>query len=390
MFVRSFVNIKNVRILKFYVRFSPKKNGRFHLIHHLSSPEGQSVNDGISREDFSLHYITIDHAIDAIMQYGRSAYLFKLDIRSAFRIVPVRQEDWPLLGIHWQNQYYFDTVLPFGLRSSPAIFNSIADCLEWIARYEFSITDLLHYLDDFLCISPSELVANQRASILLRCFNYVQVPLAPDKVEGPAQVLSFLGIELDCGRLEARLPDTKLQDLHTLLDQYVNRGDMTQRELDSLLGKLSFAAWVIIPGRTFMRRLWDICHRYSQPHYKIKLSVEALEDLKWWQRLLSQWNGKSFFHMPIWTPSPDIQLFTDASGSIGWGACYGHRWIQGQWLPEQADYSIEWKEMFAIAAACSSWGLEWRKLRILVYCANEAVVACLSNGCSRSPPQSWI
>ncbi|XP_065182584.1 uncharacterized protein LOC135813415 [Sycon ciliatum] len=215
---------------------------------------------------------------------------------------------------------------------------------------------------------------------------FERVPLAPDKVEGPAQVLSFLGIELDCGRLEARLPDTKLQDLRTLLDQYVNRGDMTQRELDSLLGKLSFAARVIIPGRTFMRRLWDICHRYSQPHYKIKLSVEALEDLKWWQRLLSQWNGKSFFHMPNWTPSPDIQLFTDASGSIGWGACYGHRWIQGQWLPEQADYSIEWKEMFAIAAACSSWGLEWRKLRIIVYCDNEAVVACLSNGCSRSPP----
>ena len=48
------------------------------IIHHLSSPEGQSVNDGISREDFSLHYITIDHAIDAIMQYGRSAYLFNL------------------------------------------------------------------------------------------------------------------------------------------------------------------------------------------------------------------------------------------------------------------------------------------------------------------------
>ena len=71
----------------------PKKSGRLRLIHHLSSPEGDSVNDGISREDYSVQYVSIDRAIDAIMRYGTSAQLFKLDVRSAFRIIPVRSED---------------------------------------------------------------------------------------------------------------------------------------------------------------------------------------------------------------------------------------------------------------------------------------------------------
>ena len=195
------------------VDYVPKKSGHLRLIHHLSSPEGDSVNDGISREDYSVQYISIGRAIDAIMRYGTSAQIFKLDVRSAFRIIPVRSEDWPLLGISWQGQYYFDTVLPFGLRSSPAIFNSVAECIEWIIINEFSIPDLLHYLDDFLCISATALLANQHAVILLRAFNYLGISLAAEKVEGPLPVLRFLGIELDCQQLEASLLEPKLHEL---------------------------------------------------------------------------------------------------------------------------------------------------------------------------------
>ena len=41
----------------------PKKNGKWRVIFHLSTPEGHSVNDFISREEFTLHYSTIDGAV---------------------------------------------------------------------------------------------------------------------------------------------------------------------------------------------------------------------------------------------------------------------------------------------------------------------------------------
>ena len=194
----------------------PKKSGRLRLIHHFSGPEGDTVNDGISREDYSVQYVSIDRAIDAIMRYRTSAQLFKLDVQSAFRIIPVWSEDWPLLGISWQGQYHFDTVLPFGLRSSPAIFISVTECIEWIIFNEFSIPDLLHYLDDFLCISATALMANQHAVILLRAFNYLGIPLAAEKVEGPLPVLCFLGIELDCQQLEAETPGATVPSYQVL------------------------------------------------------------------------------------------------------------------------------------------------------------------------------
>ena len=83
----------------------PKKNRKLRVIHDLSSPDGESVNDGIPREDFSPEYATVDMAIshnNIIMAVGPGAYLTKVDVRNAFRLCPVRPADWFLLGIYWE------------------------------------------------------------------------------------------------------------------------------------------------------------------------------------------------------------------------------------------------------------------------------------------------
>ena len=79
-----------------------RKPDKLRLIHHLSAPEGLSVNDGITTEDFSLQYVKVDDAIARIMQLGRGTLLAKFDIRRAFRLCPVRPEglapSWYVLG----------------------------------------------------------------------------------------------------------------------------------------------------------------------------------------------------------------------------------------------------------------------------------------------------
>ena len=63
--------------------------GKWHLIVDFSAPEGHSVNDGIRREWCSLTYVSVDDAVAAVRQLGRGSLLAKVDIRSAYRIVPV-------------------------------------------------------------------------------------------------------------------------------------------------------------------------------------------------------------------------------------------------------------------------------------------------------------
>jgi len=87
-----------------------------------------------------------------------------------------------------------------------------------------------------------------------------------------------------------------------------------------------------------------------------------------------------------WTPAPDIELFTDASGSIGWGAYYSGQWIQGRWSACQQEMTIEWKlELYAILVAGSTWGERWQTMRIMLRCDNEAIVACIKSGTSKAP-----
>ena len=95
----------------------PKKQpGQFRTIFHFSYPKtGCSINSSISKEDYSLQYTTIDNAIHAIQALGKGT-----DIQPAFRLFPVHAEDWELLGIKWEDKYYYDKV-PFGLRSAPSI-----------------------------------------------------------------------------------------------------------------------------------------------------------------------------------------------------------------------------------------------------------------------------
>ncbi len=99
----------------------------------------------------------------------------KTDICSAFRNVPVHPTDWELLGMHWKGLYFFDKVLPFGLRSAPFIFNQLSDALEWIAKTNY---DIKHILDDFFLIEPP-LRSNCMTSLckLLTLMTNLNVPI---------------------------------------------------------------------------------------------------------------------------------------------------------------------------------------------------------------------
>ena len=135
----------------------PKKSpGEFRLIHHLSYTAGSSVNESIPKELASVRYATIDDAIRLIKSLGKGCFLAKTDIKSAFRIIPVSPNDFPLLGMEWQGKFYFDKCLPMGFSSSCNIFETFSTALEWIAMNKLNASAVIHILDDFLFIAPSK------------------------------------------------------------------------------------------------------------------------------------------------------------------------------------------------------------------------------------------
>ena len=108
--------------------------GKWQMIVNLSFPEGSSVNDGIKADICSLHYAKVEEATEELVKQGRNSWMAKVDVKSAYRIVPVHLQDWWLLGMQWNGALFVDTILPFGLRWAPKIFTALADAAEWIIK----------------------------------------------------------------------------------------------------------------------------------------------------------------------------------------------------------------------------------------------------------------
>ena len=71
----------------------PKKDGTWRIVMDLSSLHGSSINDHISKDEYTLHYATFDRALALVARHGTNALMAKLDIKHAFRLCPGRRED---------------------------------------------------------------------------------------------------------------------------------------------------------------------------------------------------------------------------------------------------------------------------------------------------------
>ena len=118
-----------VHVSQFGVIPKNHQPNKWRLIVDLSHPVGHSINDGIPKTLCSLSYITVDQAIEHIQKMGHGTLLAKIGIKHAFRLLPVHPADRHLLAMHWKNQIFIGTCLPFGLRSAPKFFNTLADLL---------------------------------------------------------------------------------------------------------------------------------------------------------------------------------------------------------------------------------------------------------------------
>lgn len=366
----------------------PKKGqpGKWRLIVDLSSPRGFSINDGINPTEFSLQYVQVDHIVQMVCQLGVGALMAKFDVEAAFRNIPIHLDDRHLLGMKWRNQYFVDLALPFGLRSAPFIFDSVASAVEWILLHNYGVTNLVHYLDDFIMAGPpQENICSQHLEKSIKLCTRLGLPLHPTKCFGPSTTMIVLGIELNSLDQTACLPEKKLADLKILINSWVSKRWCLLKQLQSLIGHLHHASKVVWPGRTFIRRMLNLLSCFRHPDHPIRINTEFQKDLEWWHEFLDSWNGVSFWLYPGVPSVSNVIVSSDASGAIGCAAFYNQQWFNKMWSPSQLSHSIAFKELFPIVVAAYVWGPQWSRQHVLFKCDNEAVVFIMNKRTSKIP-----
>ena len=322
---------------------------KIRLIHDCSRPQFSNVNSYATTQHFS--YVTVEKAVSQIKP---NSYLAKIDLKSAYRHVPIHPSNYRATGLAWQFQgdqhvtYLYDNKLPFG------------ECE--LAYYE-----------------------------LIKLLTELGFNINWEKAVAPTQRLTFLGIEIDTVLRQLCLPDSKLCELRQLLSDTLLKRSITKRELQSLVGKLNFAARVVFGGRTFLRRIIDVTNTLSRPHHHVRINTSLRADLLWWARFLSVFNGKAFFVAS--TPTALEEFSTDAC-PIGGGGFFQGDWFYTNWAtdhPDLTDAHINLKETFTVFLALHRWKWYLRDKWIVVHTDNHTTISALNKGTSRNPQvMQWL
>jgi hypothetical protein len=353
----------------------PKKTpGEFRMIHHLSYPSGESINDYIDPAVCTVQYTSFDEAVNLVQELGRNCKLFKSDIKSAYRIIPIQPSDFELLGFRFNDKYYFDKALPFGASISCITFERFARFLEFSVKLKMKSGKLIHYLDDFLG-------GNKTTDLCIRDLNHFKdvfaelgVPIAHGKTEGPTEVLIFLGLELNTDQMTVRIPISKINEVVLKIKEILINKKTTLCKMQSLIGSLNFCCRAIIIGRPFIRRLINSICGLTKKYHRIRINKAIRLDLEMWLFFLNNFNGISVFHDRFWVTNEDVNLYSDSAGGQdrGFGLYFKGHWCHAQWPQvwhkRGITSDITALELFPILVALYIWGpdLVNKKLDLIV------------------------
>ena len=196
--------------------------------------------------------------------------------------------------------------LPFGLKSSPGIWERYASLAEWILKRR-GIKHVIHYVDDFLVGGePKSRECANAVALIRKIFAELNIPINTDKLalEGtPSTTVKVLGILIDTVLMQARLDPERLAAIKAALAEWSAEQTCSRQELQSLIGTLAFAAKVVPAGRTFLRRLLaTLCAAHKHRSASVALGPAFHSDLAWWRRFISEWNGIALLYDSQWSP----------------------------------------------------------------------------------------
>lgn len=365
----------------------PKKElNKYRIIHDLSFPPGESVNDSIPAAYKPVSYEGIRRIVELVAQLGKGTLVAKADIQEAYRILPVHPSQYYLLGFSWNKEFYYDKRLPMGASTSCSTFEQVSCALQWILQNLYNVPTVSHIMDDFIFLGPS---SSDNCATYLRIFetltSALNIPLNRKKTVPPTTCVTVHGYEVDTIAMQIRLPPDKLETAKVELSKLLVCKKATLHDIQSIVGFLNFTCAVIPMGRPFLRRLINLTCGVRLPFFKIRVTRSVRADLRMWLKFLQHHNGIPIQLSGKWLSSSTLQLTTDAAQSKGFAAVLGSKWSSGSWSAVEQKLHISVLEFYPIVLAVMLWGGDLKDKNILCLCDNIAVVDVINKQSCKDP-----
>ena len=382
------------------------------IVHNLTFPYGgRGVNGHVSY--VAYEWATIDDLLAGVTPH---CWMGRIDVEAYYRLFPVSPLDWHLLAQRFDfgdgagAVELWDAYMPFGLTNACEIGHRVMMALvRELGRQGHH--GAVGIMDDVGIADPTFKGCAATHSAMLALMRELNIPpnRKPSKTHGPAQLMSFLGVEVDSVAMEARLGADKLaktltgvRRMHALA---VDGALVTSEQLESLVGLLTWVSRLVYGGRTFMARLLGALSNrqplgLAGPRGRgstappVRLDDGCLADLSWWLEFLPRFNGKCrILDWSGWTTrlfSTDADLDTGIGVFVD-GGYVGLTFAQAaaacpQFAPMRpgAADPIHTKELYAVLVGLTLFADSFANCAVTLRSDNTVAVAAVKKGASGS------
>lgn len=190
------------------------------VILDLSFPKGNAVNDFISKDEYlgekmEIIFPKVDDFIQLIKSKGRNCMLYKIDLRRAFRQIPICPSSYNLVAFVWKKHIFFDTVLSMGSRSASFCCQALTNAIVFM-MFKIGIS-VLNYLDD-LASAEKEHLAQFGYITLKEILKKAGIEESFDKASPPSTVMSFIGVLFNTEKMTIEVTPERLAKICLLIN----------------------------------------------------------------------------------------------------------------------------------------------------------------------------
>ena len=359
----------------FYSRifFCPKKDGSVRPIIDLSD-----LNKLLVIPKFKMEHVrTIKRGLCTPL-WGCTA-----DIEKAFHNVPIWYKHQKYLafsiGKYNKRRVFVWQFLPFGLSLAPWAFHRIVKPIK--VHLRDLMFQVVSYLDDFAFFATSKAELYEASQEFKQILKRLNLSINWEKSDfTPRRSLIYLGVKFDLKNLSLSLPEEKIRSVQSACDKLIARQTCSRRNLESLLGRLSFAATYVHLGRLRLLPLirWLNLHTSLQRDHLIPLDNVV-------KSLIRVWTSRSFLSTPVpmHLPHPTVELMTDASKE-GWCGVLLPQRVRKLWPDYHYSTHINWLELKAVHLSLRHFQHMLRGQTVCLWTDNTTALSCLRNQGSRT------
>jgi hypothetical protein len=237
------------------------------------------------------------------------------------------------------------------------------------------------YIDDFLVVARTYKECNDALHTLIRLVRSLGFQISWNKVVGPTQNITFLGIVIDTRDCTLSLGEEKLRKIEQQLGDFSAKKRASKRQQQQLAGLLNWACQAVRGGKFFLRRILDCIKPLQQQHHKIKLSKEFYRDTQWWLAFLRHFNGVVYYG------GGDVHHVHVDACNKACGVFWGGDWQYSVFHrdnPRASRLHINYKEVCGAVLAVTRWAPCWTNSSVIIHTDSTVTKAVLNKGRSKN------